>query len=51
LSRDEIIGLRKKLMTIINEAVSQSIRISQKSLKNIITEFSAKRGRGEWERK
>ena len=49
LDRGQVAKIRGELTKVINDAVSNSIEISKKELKNIVDEYSQKRGRGEKE--
>ena len=47
LTADQMAKMRKNLITIINEAVKESISSAQDAVDNIIAEFSETRGQGE----
>lgn len=47
LDRNEVADIRKELITILNQAVTYSIALSKKDLKNIVQEYSIKKGVGE----
>lgn len=47
LNNTEVSEIRKELIDEINVAVDKSIDETKKSLKNVITEFSEKKGKGE----
>lgn len=47
LDRNEVAEIRKELITVLNQAVTDSIAISKKDLKNIVQEYSIKKGVGE----
>lgn len=47
LDRNEVAEIRKELIAVINQAVTDSIAISKKDLKNIVQEYSIKKGVGE----
>lgn len=49
LDREQVAKIRGELTKVINDAVGNSIETSKKELKNIVDEYSQKRGRGEKE--
>ena len=49
LDRDQIAKIRGSLIEIINKGVKNALAASKKDLKNIVAEYSQKRGRGERE--
>jgi len=47
LTREDSAKLRGNLIEVVNQAVKESISISKKQVKNIVSEYSIKKGRGE----
>ena len=47
INRTEMSGLRGELIEIINQAVDDALFESNRDIKNIVEEYSERRGKGE----